>query len=325
VEDCAIVLRAIAGHDPRDPTSSRRAVPDYRAALTGDIRGLRIGVPKHFWEEEAPATPETQTALERALDVLRSLGAAVGVARMRSRQQYNDVRSVISRSELLSIYDADLRTRPGDFSADFLGRNLGAAMFTATDIVHAQRERRRMLDELKPLYEQFDVLVTPAGTPAPRLDALLGAGFADKWENPNFYAPFNLTGAPALVVCNGYTEAGLPLAMQFAGRPFDESTVLRVGHAYERATPWRTRRPELVPGAVKPPLQAAAAEGAREIDPAIQRLLDAALDRAGYRLTPEQRVLVSRVAPYVLAVAQRLPRDQARSDEPAAFFRFADE
>lgn len=324
VEDCAIVLQTIAGFDPLDPASARRAVPDFRAALSGGVRGLRIGVVRHWWEEEAPAAPETQAAMESALDVFRSLGAHIGVARMRTRQQYNDVRSVISRSELLSIYDRDLRERPGDFSEDFIGRNLAACLFTAGDIVRAQRERRRMIDELEPLYRQFDVLLTPSGTPAPRLNALLGAGFADKWENPNFYAPFNLTGAPALVLCNGYTENGLPLAMQIAGRPFDEATVLRAGHAYEQATQWRARRPLLAAGQPQPPLAAPMpAEPGVNIDVTTRNLLDTALARAGYTLTERQRQLVYRVAPYVLAAAQRIPRDQLRSDEPAAVFHFA--
>lgn len=323
VEDCAIVLGAISGYDPADPASARREVPDFRAALTEDLRGIRIGLPTNWWEEEPPANPATMAAFARGIEVLESLGAKVDAFRLRSRQSYNDVRSVISRSELLSIYDADLRTRPHHFSADFIGRNLATTLFTATDMVHAQRERRRMLAELRAVYDRFDVLLTPAGTPAPRLDALLGAGFADKWENPNFYATFNLTGAPALVVCNGFTVDGLPLAMQIAGRPFDEATVLRVGHAYERATSWRTQRPALVPGAAKTPLiepQASSAEV--PLDEETATILDLALKRAGYPLDESQLRMLRRVAPFVLAVSRRLPRDQSRNDEPAAVFRF---
>jgi aspartyl-tRNA(Asn)/glutamyl-tRNA(Gln) amidotransferase subunit A len=326
VEDCAIVLQAIAGHDPRDPSSSRRAVPEYRSALTGDIRGLRIGLLRHFWETEAPVAPEARAAVESAIEVFRGLGAHIGLARMRTRQEYNNVRSTISRTELLSVHDRELRERPGDFGEDFIGRNLAACLFTASDVVRAQRERRRMIDELETLCRQFDVFLMPGATPAPRLDMLLGGGFADKWENPNIYAPFNLTGAPALVLCNGYTDGGLPLAMQIAGRPFDEATVLRAGHAYEQATAWRARRPVLTPGHTKPPLQIPPpSPPAHDIDPAIRGQLEAALARAGYRLTDRQLQLVCRVAPHVLAAAQRIPRDQARGDEPAAIFRFADE
>ncbi len=323
VEDCAIVLAAISGYDPNDPASAQREVPDFRAGLTGDLRGVRIGLPTNWWEEEPAAHPATMAAFERGIEVLKALGARVDTVRLRSRQAYNDVRSVISRSELLSIYDADLRARPHDFSADFIGRNLAATLFTATDIVHAQRERRRMLAEMQAVYERFDVLLTPTGTPAPRLDALLGGGFADKWENPNFYATFNLTGAPALVVCSGFTEDGMPLAMQIAGRPFDEATVLRVGHAYERATSWRERRPTLVEGSKKTPLVEAQASSAEAtLDAETSTILDLALKRAGYPLDETQRKMLRRVAPFVLAVSKRLPRDQSRSDEPAAVFHF---
>ena len=322
-EDCAMVLQVIAGHDPRDPASARQAVPDFLTTLNAGVCGLRVGLPRHLWEDEAPVTREAQTAFNQALAVLRELGASMDAVRMRKRQQYNDVRSVISRSELLSIYDRDLRERPGDFSADFLARNLAACMYTAGDVVRAQRERRRMVAEIEPLFAQVDVLLTPAPSPAPRLDSLLGGGFADKWENPNLYVPFSLLGLPAMVVCTGYTDDGLPLSMQIVGRPFDEATVLRVGHAYERATRWRERRPPLAPGALKPVLRdppAPALLPAMDVD--TRRVLDTALARAGYPLNDIQRGMIDRVAPQVLAAAQRLPRDHGFADEPAATFHF---
>ncbi len=322
-EDCAMVLQVIAGHDPRDPASARQAVPDFLSTLNAGVCGLRVGLPRHLWEDEAPVAREAQTAFDQALAVLRELGASMDAVRMRKRQQYNDVRSVISRSELLSIYDRDLRERPGDFGADFLARNLAACMYTAGDVVRAQRERRRMVAEIEPLFAQVDVLLTPAPSPAPRLDSLLGGGFADKWENPNLYVPFSLLGLPAMVVCTGYTDDGLPLSMQIVGRPFDEATVLRVGHAYERATRWRERRPPLAPGALKPVLRdppAPALLPAMDVD--TRRVLDTALARAGYPLNDIQRGMIDRVAPQVLAAAQRLPRDHGFADEPAATFHF---
>ena len=322
-EDCAMVLQVIAGHDPRDPASARQAVPDFLTTLNAGVCGLRVGLPRHLWEDEAPVAREAQTAFDQALAVLRELGASMDAVRMRKRQQYNDVRSVISRSELLSIYDRDLRERPGDFGADFLARNLAACMYTAGDVVRAQRERRRMVAEIEPLFAQVDVLLTPAPSPAPRLDSLLGGGFADKWENPNLYVPFSLLGLPAMVVCTGYTDDGLPLSMQIVGRPFDEATVLRVGHAYERATRWRERRPPLAPGALKPVLRdppAPALLPAMDVD--TRRVLDTALARAGYPLNDIQRGMIDRVAPQVLAAAQRLPRDHGFADEPAATFHF---
>ncbi|HUP95505.1 MAG TPA: amidase [Burkholderiales bacterium] len=324
VEDCAILLQCVAGHDARDPTSSRRPVPEYRKALTRDIRGLRIGVVRHFWEEEGNTAPEAAHAMDAAIDVLKRLGARIGVARMRSRQDYNDVKMVIAKTELVVIHEKDMRERLQDYGADFIGRNLPGFLFTAADYVRAQRERKRMVDEMEPLYDAFDVLLTASSAPAARLDELIGSGFADKWEKPNIYTPFNVTGGPALSVCNGYTEEGLPLSMQIAGRPFYEETVLRVGHAYECATEWRTRRPALVAGTAAPQLTAPANErlSDQHVSSTTRATVEAAIARAGLKLSNAQRALLYRVAPTVLAAVRRIPGDRPWSDEPANAFFF---
>jgi aspartyl-tRNA(Asn)/glutamyl-tRNA(Gln) amidotransferase subunit A len=321
VEDCAILLECIAGHDPADPTSARRPIPNYRRALERDIRGLRVGVVRHYWEEEGPADAELAQAMEAAIEVLQRLGAKIGIARMRTRQAYNDVKMVIAKAEIVAIHDRELRERPQDFGADFLGRNLPGYLFTAADYVRAQRERRSMVDEMRPLYDEFDVLLTASGAPASRLADLIGSGFSNKWEKPNIYTPFNVTGGPALAVCNGYTKAGLPLSMQIAGRPFDEETVLRAGHAYEQATTWRNRRPQLAPGAVASKLVAGIERAPKmPMDDATKTIVDASIARAGLTLTDEQRALLYRVAPAVLAAVSRIRRDRPREDEPANFF-----
>ena len=160
VEDCAIMLQAIAGHDPRDPTSSNRPLPDYRAGLSGDIRGLRLGVIRHFWEEDLPANVEVGESMEAALSVLEDLGATLEPVHLRSMQDYCDVKIIIGESELYAIHENDLIRRPGDFCDDFLGRCLPAILIGATDYVQAQRERRRMLAEMEPIYERYDALVT---------------------------------------------------------------------------------------------------------------------------------------------------------------------
>jgi aspartyl-tRNA(Asn)/glutamyl-tRNA(Gln) amidotransferase subunit A len=335
VEDCAILLQCIAGHDAKDFTSSRRSVPDYRKALNADIRGLRVGVVRHYWEEEAKTPPEIARAMDDAIEVLHRLGARIGAARMRSREAYNDVKMVIAKSEIVEIHGRDMRERLQDFGADFIGRNLPGFLFTAADYVRAQRERKRMVDEMEALYGEFDVLLTASSAPAARLDELIGSGFAQKWERPNIYTPFNVTGGPALSVCNGFTESGLPLAMQIAGRPFDEETVLRVGDAYERATTWRERRPQLTQGAKAPaidrPLVASASANAEapqgerpsaHIEPATRATVEEAITRAGLTLTDEQRGLLYRVAPTVLAAVRRIRSDHAWSDEPANAFFF---
>src|SRR5262245_19557357 len=161
VEDCAILLQVIAGHDPKDPASADCPIPDYRAALTGDIRGLRIGIVRHLYEDDNTVTPEVRAALEEAYSVFHSLGATLEDVRIRPAADYYAVKITIAESEQYAIHEEELRTRPGDFGADFLGRALPAVLYSGADYVQAQRERRLMLGEMASIYEKFDVLVTP--------------------------------------------------------------------------------------------------------------------------------------------------------------------
>ena len=143
VEDCAIVLQAIAGFDPRDAGSIQRDIPDYRAALQQDLKGLRIGVLRHHWEEDLPASADVRQAMAEALQVLKSLGAEVEDCRIRSLQHYFDIKVIIAETEIFSIHQPDLIARPGDFGADFRARVLPAVLFTANDYVQATREHRQ--------------------------------------------------------------------------------------------------------------------------------------------------------------------------------------
>jgi aspartyl-tRNA(Asn)/glutamyl-tRNA(Gln) amidotransferase subunit A len=233
VEDCAIVLQAIAGFDPRDAGSIKRDIPNYRAALRQDIRGLRIGVLRHNWEEDLPASEDVRQAMEEALRVLKSLGAELEDCHVRSLQHYFDIKVIIAETEIFSIHQPDLITRPGDFGADFRARALPAVLFTANDYVQATREHRRMVAEMVPLYQRYDAFITAGQGEAPRLDAHRSLTF---WQRPNLFTASNVTSQPALEICNGFGTHGLPLGMQVLGRPFDEVTVLRIGHAYQQAT-----------------------------------------------------------------------------------------
>jgi len=187
--------------------------------------------------------------------------------------------------------------------------------------VQAQRERRRMLAEMAPVYADFDVLVTAtAGGPAPRLDAWRTIEF---WKRPSLTTPFNVTGGPALAQCIGFSANGLPLSMQVAGRPFDDATVLRVGHAYEKATPWRERRPSLDPHAefstALPPIPDPATA---DIDAATRERVAVACRAAGLTLSDRQFEMACAAAPYVIAMAGRLYRDRPYTEEPANIFQF---
>lgn len=322
VEDCAIVLAAIAGYDPGDPSSSNRPVPDYRSALTPDIRGLRIGVLRYFWEEDLPASDEMCRAMEEALDVFSRLGARLEDVRMRPLRDYWDVKVVIGEPEAFSIQQKDLMERPEDYGIIILGRLLTGCLFQAIDYVQAQRERRRMIEEIRPLYERYDVLVSAGIGPAQRLEAQRTIGFLDKWERPSIFAPFNVTGAPALVLCNGFSKEGLPLGMQIAGRPFDEQMVLKAAYAYERATPWHRRRPQLVPGAAQVPIIPPVHDFKADcLDPRTRLLVEMLAQRAGLKLDERLFALLCEAAPHALAMAGRIQRRRERADEPADVFR----
>jgi aspartyl-tRNA(Asn)/glutamyl-tRNA(Gln) amidotransferase subunit A len=319
VEDCAIVLQAIAGHDPADPASADRPVPDYRAALTGDIRGLRIGVLRHIYEEDVVVAPAVKEALEAAYDVLRGLGAVLEDVRIRPAMDYVDVKIITAESELFSVHQHALRTRPGDFGEDFLGRSLAAVLIRAEDYLAAQRERRVMLAEMAPIYAKYDLLVTAAPGPAPPLDAWRTIQF---WQKASVTTPFNVTGGPALVQCIGFTADGLPLSMQLVGKPFDDAQVLRVADAYERATPWRARRPSLTAGATPPPLPPVPEPARAEVSDAERDAIALIARRAGLTLNERQFELLCAAAPYVESMAGRLRRDRSFTEEPANIFQF---
>jgi aspartyl-tRNA(Asn)/glutamyl-tRNA(Gln) amidotransferase subunit A len=320
VEDCAIMLQAIAGHDPRDPASAARPIPDYRAALTGDIRGLRIGIVRHLYEDDVAVAPEVRAALEEAYAVFRSLGAVLEEVRIRPAADYYAVKITIAESEQYAIHEEELHSRPGDFGADFLGRALPAVLYSGADYVQAQRERRLMLAEMAPIYKKYALLVTPtAPGPAPRLGTWRTLSF---WQNSSLTTPFNVTGGPALAQCTGFAPNGLPLSLQLVARPFDEATVLRAAHAYETATDWRSRRPKLEPGAnfstEPPPIPRPAPVS----DPAIRNIVVAACRRAELSLNDSQIDMICAAAPYVMAMTRRLRRERDFREEPANIFQF---
>jgi aspartyl-tRNA(Asn)/glutamyl-tRNA(Gln) amidotransferase subunit A len=320
VEDCALVLQALAGYDPRDAGSRRRSIPDYRQALGTDLRGLRIGVLRHHWEEDVPASDDARRAMDAALDVLRRLGATLEDVRVRPLGQYYDVKIIIAETEIFSVHQPNLIARPGDFGADFRSRAVPSVLFTASDYVQATRENRRMMVEMEPLYERFDAFVTAGMGEAPRLADYRSVSF---WQKPSLLTAWNVTGQPVLALPNGFGRNGLPLGMQIVGRPFEESTILKVGHAYERATEWHRRRPRLVPGAAAPdvaPPPVLSVTGA--VDASTRDLCVTAARRAGLPLDDLMLAQLLEGAPYALAMVQRLRRDHDVHHEPANVFCF---
>ena len=243
VEDCALVLVAIAGYDPADPGSADLPVPDFTAGLKDGVSGLRIGLLRHFFEEDMVADSDMAAAIDASLEVLAGLGAIVSDARARPLADYHDVKTLIGEAEFFAAHEADWLARSDDFGASLRLRTAEGAMIPAADYLQAQRARRHLAAEMDQLFDDFDVLITATVLePAPPLARDESGPRARK---PNLTQPFNVAGVPALSVCTGFSAAGLPLAMQIAARAFNEAAALRVGHTYEAVTPHRDRRPQL--------------------------------------------------------------------------------
>jgi aspartyl-tRNA(Asn)/glutamyl-tRNA(Gln) amidotransferase subunit A len=318
VEDCAIVLQVLAGHDPRDAGSVRGPVPSYRDGLGGDLKGLRIGVLRHHWEDDIPASDDVRRAMDAALDVLRRLGAELEECRVRPLAEYFDVKIIIAESEIFSVHEKNLVVRPKDFGADFRARVLPSVLFGAADYVQASREHRRMMLEMEPLYGRFDAFVTAGLGEAPRLTDYRSVSF---WQKPSLLTAWNVTGQPALALPNGFGRNGLPLGMQILGRPFGETTILRIGHAYERATEWHTRRPRLVRDAAAPPVvPPPVLSGMPDVDAETRDLCITAASRAGLRIDDLMLAQLMEGAPHALAMVRRLRRDHDLQHEPAHVF-----
>jgi aspartyl-tRNA(Asn)/glutamyl-tRNA(Gln) amidotransferase subunit A len=242
-EDCAIMLQAMAGHDPADPASTDRPVPDYRAELSRDVKGLRIGLIGHFYESDNPADEATRQGIAAAVKVFEDLGCSVRELRLSPLHEWAACGVMIMLSEAYAIHQATLRERFGDYGEMFRDRMALAALISGGDYVQAVRRRRELAAEFATAMTDLDLAITAAApSEAPPIDAV---GKFATFERPMLTMPFNVTGTPAMSVCCGYTGAGLPLAFQLAGKPFDEATVLRAAHAYEKATSWRSVRPRL--------------------------------------------------------------------------------
>ncbi len=243
VEDTAIMLQAIAGYDPMDPASSRTLVPDYMQALREDVRDLTIGIPRHyFFTEEVNA--DTLAAVEAAIKVLEGAGAKTRAVEIPSLKHASTVNRTILMAEAYAYHEANLKARPDDYGDHLRERLQLGAFFSAADYIQAQRWRTVMQQEFRDTLTQVDVLLTPTSpSPAGTFEESGAATLETTLRRTGFTGPFNSTGLPAISICCGFTGDGLPIGLQIAGRAFDELTILRVAHTYEKATPWREKRP----------------------------------------------------------------------------------
>ncbi len=242
-QDCAILLDTLAGHDPADPASVPGPTVSYAQAIAAPIKGLRVGLLRHIYEHDMPAAPEVLQAMNRSTAVLRSLGCRVEDATLPPLQEYNAVGRVIISSEAYALHEATLRTRLSDYSRTFRIRVLAGALIRAAEYIAAQRLRSDLIAATAKAFERFDVLIsTPTAGSAPMLsEQRPDDGFA----RPLATTLANVAAVPSLVVCSGFTAAGLPLGLEIMGPPWGDATILRVGHQFELATGTRDRRPDI--------------------------------------------------------------------------------
>jgi aspartyl-tRNA(Asn)/glutamyl-tRNA(Gln) amidotransferase subunit A len=248
-EDCALMLGAMAGYDPADPSTSVLPVPDYRAALTGDVKGLRVGLLRGYFLDGA--TAEVREAVEAAARTLASAGAVVDEVDLAPAMAHAGGASLaIVASEALAYHADLLRTRAAEYDPDIARRLRLSAYVSGHHYVRAQQVRVLVREAVDGALARRDVLLAPS-TPivAPAVDTrevALGDGPSDvRAALIRFTRPFNLSGHPACALPCGFTAAGLPAGMQLVGRPFDEATVLRAADAFQRLTDFHARRPVL--------------------------------------------------------------------------------
>jgi aspartyl-tRNA(Asn)/glutamyl-tRNA(Gln) amidotransferase subunit A len=208
---------------------------------------VRLGVPRAYFYDTLE--PDVGAAVETALGVLRDLGASVQEVRFPSAVMASTLYPFASRPEA-AVYQEAFLQQPDDYGADVRPTAEMGAVILATDYLRAQRFRTAIRKELEGLLVDVDALITPTAWATPHPIGRRWTEINGQPVNPTLVAtgntsPFSMTGTPALSVCCGFSADGLPIGMQIAGRAWDEPTTLRIGAAYERATPWHQRHPTL--------------------------------------------------------------------------------
>lgn len=248
VRDAAVVLQALAGHDHRDDTSSRRPVGQYLPPHDVSIRGLRIGWPESFFFDRVdPAVLRGADAMATAA---RQLGAEVVPVPIPDIASYNAVSRVILLAEASSLMEPFLDRR-ADIGPDVIALLDQGRLLPATDYINAQRLRRVMRREFNRIWDRVDCLFTPAAPiGAPKIGQMtvsIGGQEEDvRLATTRNVRVFNMLGLPALAMPCGLDAQGLPLSLQIIGKAFDEATILRVGAAIEDATDFHHAKPKLL-------------------------------------------------------------------------------
>jgi aspartyl-tRNA(Asn)/glutamyl-tRNA(Gln) amidotransferase subunit A len=246
VEDCALTLQAIAGYDPHDAYTWDVPVPDYRAALDGNLAGTRVGVVQELLDAEV-VEPEVRDAVAQAVHVLAALGAQIEEVSIPLTRHANTISSVL-RVEAPTTYRALIRERLPEIKHDNRIAYLTWSLMPALPYYKALKLRALLRQEVLAALDQADVLVMPTmGSAAPKIepDPVIDSKERRQRNRAGLTTAFSLASSPALSLCCGFTSENLPIGLQIGGKPFAEQTVLNVAYAYQHATDWHRRRPPL--------------------------------------------------------------------------------
>ena len=267
VTDCALVLSAIVGHDPRDSTSLDFPVPDYSRALDGDLQGVRVGVPVEYFEQGIE--PEVERLVRAAIDRMRDLGAEVGEVSLPHTRyglasyyiiapaecsanlaRYDGVKYGYSAPDAESMWDGYFKTRQRGFGPEvtrriMLGTYALSSGYYDAYYLKAQKVRTLIKRDFDEAFQRYDVLASPT---SPSVAFKVGEKAGDPlamYASDVCTIPVNLAGLPGISVPCGFSQ-DLPVGLQLIGKPLGEEMLLRVARAYERSTDWRKRKPQLV-------------------------------------------------------------------------------
>jgi len=241
--DCALMLQVMAGLDPRDPCSAAVPVPDMLAGLDGSLQGVRVGVPRAYFFDLPELNAEIMRAVLGAVDELVGAGARVSEVELPHAAIAKTAQRVIMYGEAYAYHEADLQQRPELYGKYTRAQIQRGALLSAADYVHAQRVRSLIVEEVNRAMADVDVLITPTELMlAPTLDSYDPDALL---LQPDFMGIWNVTGLPAMSICCGFSESGLPIGMQIIGKAFDEPMVFKVCDAYQQQTDFHTRTPLL--------------------------------------------------------------------------------
>lgn len=245
VEDAAVTMQVIAGFDPLDPASADPGPIDFLTGINDGIEGMKFAFPRHFFEGATGLSDEVVSALDAAVTQLTALGATVDLVTLPDYDLFNAAGRVIILSESYAIHEANMKSRPLDYGRFTHARMAVGGLLAASDLMQALRVRRKLSIAVNnTVLGKYDAIIaTSALAPAARFDEI------DPEVPPAFAIqtmPFNVTGNPAMSIPTGFSAQGLPLSMQIVGKPFDDSTVLRIGKAYETAAGLTSLRPPMV-------------------------------------------------------------------------------